>query len=85
MPPPLRFGSDRDTLNKVFKEAIIKANFGPWGQPPSVLLGGVSTTKPFITSMPVKGVHDGQESLFVLDGDIPIQMGGRVFDLQVGY
>jgi hypothetical protein len=26
--PPLRFGSDRDTLNKVFKEAIIKANFG---------------------------------------------------------
>jgi hypothetical protein len=38
--PPLRFGSDRDTLNKVFKEAIIKANFGPWEQPPSVLLGG---------------------------------------------
>jgi transcriptional regulator with XRE-family HTH domain len=34
--------------------------------------------------IPAKGVHDGQESLFVLDGEIQIQIGERVFNLQVG-
>ena len=35
-------------------------------------------------TIPAKGVHDGQESVFVLDGNVQIQLGERVFDLHAG-
>jgi transcriptional regulator with XRE-family HTH domain len=34
--------------------------------------------------IPAKVVHEGQESLFVLDGEIQIQIGERMFNLRAG-
>lgn len=35
-------------------------------------------------SIPAKGVHHGYESLFVLEGEIQIEVGERVFNLREG-